>query len=155
MSKTRHRGSVWGSWAKGSPWQSYGGFNLLRPTMLNLFKLINSRDGLSFHHCCSSELSYSCSYCLSSHTDKVWLCCASLGQQSTQRPPSATVSIRLYQMLHSLHQPSLLRERLISSSTWCAEGWGKYPWGPTSITFCTHKAWAGCQDNSKHRIYRK
>ena len=94
---------------------------------------VSSRAGSCLHHCSSSQLSYSCPHCLSSHTDKVCpCCCASPGQQSTQRPPSAAVSIRLYQMLHSLCQPRLLRDELISSSTWCARGRSRHPWGTAS-----------------------
>lgn len=113
-------------WRRGVPQQ---------PKTLVLLLLSLLLSMLCVHRRCSSELSYSCSYCLSSHSDKVWLWCAWLGQQSTQRPPSVAVSIRLYQMLHSLCLLSLVWDKLISSSTWCTEGWSWHPWGPSSHTF--------------------
>lgn len=127
-------------------------FVRLLPSTHTLSQSVNSRGGSCLHHRWSSELSYSCSYCLSGHTDKVWLCCASPGQQSTQKPPSVAISIRLYQMLHSPCQPGLLRDELISSSTWCTEGRSRHPWGPASridthTQTCAQKAWAGYQDN--------
>lgn len=101
------------------------------------------------HFPCSLELSYSCTYCLSSYNDKVRLCYASLGQQSTQRPPSVAVSIRVYQMLHSPCQPKLLRDELISSSTWCTERWSLHPW---RVQPHTHRqnACVGCLGNLKY-----
>lgn len=98
-----------------------------------LSQSVNIRGGSWLYHRCSSQLSYSCSYCLSDHADEVWLRCASPGQQSTQRPPSVAASIRLYQMLHGLSQPGRLRDELISSSTWCTEGPSRHPRGPASL----------------------
>lgn len=48
---------------------------------------INRIGALGLHHWCASEMSYSCSYCLRSHTDNIWLCWAPRANKGLPQRP--------------------------------------------------------------------